>query len=321
MAAPCGYRGEHGAEFLHAQIQALLRFYDPIVRDDELGGFHNQLRDDGSVYDATTKHAVGSARFTVNYALASMLYGEPVHKDLCAHGVAFLMERQLDREQGGFAWVLNGHSVQDGNKWCYSVGAQPHSVRAPAVVPVRTCHCMNGSPCNSWLRAGATAFSLLALANAYRAGVDGAAAHIATVHALAEEKYYEPTHGLYIDSFPRDFSAPNPYRGQNANMHMCEAQIALYEATGDRIHLTRATEIAHKLCVHLPNTAGCEGKVVEHYTSDWQPDPEKNKGVDPSSEEYIFRPFGFQPGHSFEWVLAPLTKHKHLSCHSHHHVI
>ena len=79
-------------------------------------------------------------------------------------------------------------------------------------------------------------------------------------------------------------------------------QIALYEATGERLHLTRATEIAHKLCVSLPNSAGCNGKVVEHYTSEWKPDPEKNKDVDPASEEYIFRPFGFQPGHSFEWV-------------------
>jgi mannose/cellobiose epimerase-like protein (N-acyl-D-glucosamine 2-epimerase family) len=184
------YTGEHGKEFLHAQIKALLSFYDPIVRDDELGGFNNQLRDDGTVYDKNTKHAVGTARFTVNYALASMLYGEPAHKDLCAHGVKFLMERQLDHEHGGFAWVLNGHTVQDGDKWCYSV-----------------------------------AFSLLALANAHRAGVEGAAAHIATVHALAEEKYYEPAHGLYVDSFPRDFSAPAAYRGQNANMHMCEAQV------------------------------------------------------------------------------------------------
>ena len=36
-------------------------------------------------------------------------------------------------------------------------------------------------------------------------------------------------------------------------------------------------------------------------TSDWQADPEKNKDTDPSSEEYIFRPYGFQPGHSCEW--------------------
>jgi mannose/cellobiose epimerase-like protein (N-acyl-D-glucosamine 2-epimerase family) len=58
---------------------------------------------------------------------------------------------------------------------------------------------------------------------------------------------------------------------------MCEAQIALYEALGDRFHLDRATEIAHKLCVALPTAAGCYGRVCEHYNSDWEPDPDKNK--------------------------------------------
>lgn len=84
-------------------------------------------------------------------------------------------------------------------------------------------------------------------------------------------------------------------------MHLCEAQIACFEALGDKMHLDRATEIAHKLCVALPTDAGCYGTVCEHYTNDWKADPEKNKGIDPASEEYIFRPFGFQPGHSFEW--------------------
>ena len=40
-------------------------------RRDERGGFHNQLRDDGTVYDASTKHVVGTCRFSVNFALAS----------------------------------------------------------------------------------------------------------------------------------------------------------------------------------------------------------------------------------------------------------
>ena len=34
--------------------------------------------------------------------------------------------------------------------------------------------------------------------------------------------------------------------------------------------------------------------MCEHYTTEWAADPEKNKDVDPSSEEYIFRPYGFQ---------------------------
>ena len=44
---------------LHQQIKALLKFYDPICKDEKLGGFFNQLRDDGTVYDSSRKHAVG----------------------------------------------------------------------------------------------------------------------------------------------------------------------------------------------------------------------------------------------------------------------
>ena len=40
------------------------------------------------------------------------------------------------------------------------------------------------------------AFGLLALANAHKAGVAGAEEHIKTVHTLAEERYYEPEHGI-----------------------------------------------------------------------------------------------------------------------------
>jgi len=131
------------------------------------------------------------------------------------------------------------------------------------------------------------------------------------VQALAEERYYEAEHGLYIDSFPEDFSVARPYRGQNANMHMCEAQIALFEALGEVAYLERATVLAKKLVMDLPRAAGCDGFICEHYTSMWQPDPTKNKDADPGSEEYIFRPFGFQPGHSFEWCKLLLLLERH----------
>lgn len=196
-SAMSAYAGPHGAEFLHGQIRALLSFYDPIVRDDEYGGFNNQLRDDGTVYDPLTKHCVGTARFTVNYALASLLYGEAPHKELCQHGMSFLMERQQDTEYGGFAWVLSGHAIEDGVKWGYSV-----------------------------------AFSLLALANAHRAGVPGAAAHIATVHALAEERYYEAEHGLYIGD-PTVLLFPVAHaKHESVSRGSCESSIEAPEQMG-----------------------------------------------------------------------------------------
>ena len=45
----------------------------------------------------------------------------------------------------------------------------------------------------------------------------------------------------------------------------------------------------------------------------WLQDPLKNKDADPSSEEYIFRPCGFQPGHSFEWAKLILLIERHCA--------
>ena len=80
---------------------------------------------------------------------------------------------------------LSGHDVADGTKWCYSV-----------------------------------AFGLLALASAVKVGVAAARAPLTALLAVAEDKFYQPEFGLYIDSFNADFSVAASYRGQNANMHM-----------------------------------------------------------------------------------------------------
>ena len=104
--------------------------------------------------------------------------------------------------------------------------------------------------------------------------MEGTKEHIATVHAIAEDKYFEEAHGLYIDSFSRDFKAASPYRGQNANMHICEAQIALFEALGQIRYLKRATGIAHRLVVELPTKAGKEQFLScwtdRHHLADFQ---------------------------------------------------
>ena len=44
--------------------------------DNEVGGFHNSIRDDGSIYDYDTKHVVGTCRFITNYAMSYILFGE-----------------------------------------------------------------------------------------------------------------------------------------------------------------------------------------------------------------------------------------------------
>jgi len=84
--------------FLREQINSILKFYAPVVRDP-LGGFHNQLLDDGTVYDPSTKHVVGTCRFIVNYALAARVAEDDAevdhHLEFCTHGVNFLINEHV----------------------------------------------------------------------------------------------------------------------------------------------------------------------------------------------------------------------------------
>lgn len=249
------------AAFLTNHIKSIMAFYHPICIDREYGGYINQLRDDGTIFDRMTKHLVGTCRFIYNYAAASILFDEPAYREAAEHGLRFLKEahRQPD---GGFAWVLQGREVEDGTRHCYG-----------------------------------HAFVLLAAASAAKAGIDGAQALIAEVADLLEAHFWEPQARLYADEIPAgDWSQIDPYRGQNANMHMCEAMLSVFEATGEARYLTRAHTLARRICVDLASQA--DGLLWEHYRSDWTHDWEYNK----DNPQHLFRPYGYVSGHFVEWA-------------------
>ncbi len=56
-------------EFLRAHVRDTLAFYLPRAIDPSGGLFHF-LRDDGSVYDAHTRHLVSSTRYVVTFSMA-----------------------------------------------------------------------------------------------------------------------------------------------------------------------------------------------------------------------------------------------------------
>ena len=246
--------------FLREHIRSIMSFYHPVCIDDELGGYINQLRDDGSIFDRTTKHLVGTCRFVYNYALASLALNEPAYRLAAAHGLRFLQEahRQPD---GGFVWELEGRAVNDGTRHCYG-----------------------------------HAFVLLAAAGAAKANVEGAEDLVSETFDLLENRFWEPDAQLYVDEIEAgDWNAIGPYRGQNPNMHMCEAMLSAYEATGSTKYLDRAYVLARRICVDLADRA--DGLVWEHYHTDWTHDWEFNKD-DPRN---LFKPYGYLPGHFTEW--------------------
>ncbi len=256
-------------EFLLQHIEDILAFYHPRCIDPA-GGFFQHFRDDGSVYDSQTRHLVSSTRFVFNYAKAFQLFGKPEYLQAVRHGVDFLRQRHRNPDTGGYSWVLNGDQRVDNTNHCYGL-----------------------------------AFVLLAYSSALEAGVLEAKAYVQETYALMEKHFWCPDSGLYRDEISADWSEVSPYRGQNANMHSCEALIAAYQATSDSRYLDRAFTLASNICVRQAGLT--DGLIWEHYDAQWQPDWEYNKH-DPRN---LFRPWGFQPGHLTEWAKLLLTLDRH----------
>src|SRR3954452_312889 len=91
------------ARFLTYHIRATMAFYHPRCIDRARGGFFHFFTDDGTVYDADTRHLVSSTRFIFNYAMAFRRFGDPEYQDAARHGMAFLREAHRNPTTGGYA--------------------------------------------------------------------------------------------------------------------------------------------------------------------------------------------------------------------------
>ncbi|HZX25889.1 MAG TPA: AGE family epimerase/isomerase [Telluria sp.] len=237
-----------------------MRFYHPRAIDPA-GGMYHYFKDDGTVYDTRHRHLVSSTRFVFTYAMAYRHFHDPAYLDGARHAVRFLREAHRDPVSGGYAWMLDGRDVEDGTRHAYGL-----------------------------------AFVLLAYAHATMAGLDEARAWIGETFDVMERRFWDADAGLYADEASADWSVLSSYRGQNANMHACEALQAAWQATGERCYLERAYTIASNITRRQAER--CGGLVWEHYDTKWQPDWRFN--ID--DPENLFRPWGYQPGHFTEWA-------------------
>jgi mannose/cellobiose epimerase-like protein (N-acyl-D-glucosamine 2-epimerase family) len=259
--------------FLLEHIQQTMGFYHPRAVDPR-GGFYHYFKDDGTIYDSVTRHLVSSTRFVFTYSMAYQHFHRPEYLEGVKHGLAFLRNMHRNPATGGYAWVLKFHEgkaeIEDATNHCYGL-----------------------------------AFVLLAYSQAVRAGLSEGNEYLKETFDLMEERFWSPEHGLYADEATGDWKTVFPYRGQNANMHGCEALIAAFEATGERCYLERALLIARNITVRQAQLAG--GLVWEHYHSDWSVDWEYNR----HDKTNNFRPWGHQPGHLTEWAKLLLILERH----------
>lgn len=221
---------------------------------DRAGGFFDLDIAGQPRRETPVRELVTTTRVTHCFAIAHMM-GRPGAETLVRHGLAAL-------------WDLHRDPVHGGYRWQAGPGGDPTK------------------------QAYGHAFVLLAAASAKMAGFAEADPILADVTEVLESRFWEPAHGATAEEFAEDWSPISGYRGQNANMHLTEALMAAYEATGDATYLSRAESIADLVIGRVARAH--DWHVMEHFDAQWQPDL-AYRGSD------MFRPFGTTPGHALEW--------------------
>ncbi|MFW5932755.1 MAG: AGE family epimerase/isomerase [Candidatus Hadarchaeota archaeon] len=250
----------------------VLNFYYPDCIDHRHGGYIAQLSDrDGHVYDGLSKGQVSTCRFVFNFSVGVLIDGPDWCRSAAKHGLDFLLNEHRD-EDGGYPWLLKGRRVEDPTRKAYS-----------------------------------HAFALLAISTAARAGISDARDEIGPTYEAIEENFMETDRGLCKPELGPNWEETTSYRGQNANMHMCEALISAYDATDNDVYLDGAIRIATELAKELADEG--DGILWEHYDSNWNIDWDYNR----DQPDHLFRPWGYQPGHLMEWSKLLLIIDRHAS--------
>jgi mannose/cellobiose epimerase-like protein (N-acyl-D-glucosamine 2-epimerase family) len=256
--------------FLLEHIRHTMSFYDPRSLDPA-GGFFQLYKNDGTVYDRSTRSLIASCRFVFNYAMAYRQFNTPDYLARVRHGLDYLRRVHRSPSTGGYAWAIADGQPVDTTNHCYGL-----------------------------------AFALLAYACAAKIGIAEARFWIDETADLMERHFWLPGHGLFANEADAQWNLSD-YRGQNDNMHACEALIAAYEATSERRFLERAALIAENIAVR--QTALTGGQVWEHFKPDWSPDLEYAKAENNANP---LRPWGVQPGHQTEWAKLLLILDRHI---------
>lgn len=199
-----------------------------------------------------------TARMVHCFVIGSLL-GRPGADAIVDHGMNYLWERHRDAKHGGYFWSTDNDGAKDASKQGYG-----------------------------------HAFVLLAASGAKLVGHPLADRMLADVTEVLETRFWEERHGAIAEEFNQDWTPFADYRGQNSNMHLTEALMAAFEATGERSYLDKAERIADLV---IRRRAGEHGyRVAEHFDLEW------NTDKDYRAVNEMFRPSGTTPGHWLEWA-------------------
>ncbi len=247
---------DYHRRWLANEAEELFSFFQPAAFNPAGGFFDLDSAGEPREVRNVLREIHATTRMVHCFSIASLL-GRPGADTVVDHGMRYLWEHHRDQTHGGYHWSLNNDGPVDDNKQAYG-----------------------------------HAFVLLAASSAKLVGHPLADSVIADITQILNSRFWDEAVGASREEFARDWSEISTYRGQNSNMHLTEALMAAFEATGESDYLTKAERIAqHIIGVH----ARAQGfRVAEHFDTNWVLDKDYSNGD-------VFRPAGSTPGHWMEW--------------------
>ena len=254
---------EENKAFLKNNVNALLAFGH---RFPSPCGSSYYLGDDGTPWKERNRETWITSRMAHVYSIGLML-GHDESAELTDAAIRGLMGELKDDKNGGWYAGL----TKDGE-----------------IVPGKQCY--------------AHAFVILAATSALLAKRPDAEELLYDALKLYDEKFWNEEKGLSCDTWNTEFTVLDDYRGINANMHTVEAFLAVADALDelpDNSESVKYRKRAGRIIDHVIGWAkDNQYRIPEHFTSDWQPDLEKNK----EKPDDPFKPYGATPGHGIEWA-------------------
>lgn len=188
-------------------INVIIPFWKKL-RDDQNGGYYGWLGYDLKLDKKAEKGCILNSRITWFFSNAYMLLGDESLLDEATHGFNFLMDKCVDKENGGIYWSLN----------------------------------YDGTPLDTTKHTYNQAFSIYALSSYYEATKNEQALALARdLFGLIEEKCTDE--GGYREAFTRDFKPESneklsengvlAERTMNTLLHVLEAYTQLYKVSKD----------------------------------------------------------------------------------------
>jgi sulfoquinovose isomerase len=200
-----------------------------------------------------------TARMVHVYALGHVL-GRPGDDDLAAQALTGLTGRLRDGESGGWLTSVDPAGESPEEKACYT-----------------------------------HAFVVLAASSGIVAGLAGARDLLSEALDIWDKQFFDDAAGMFVDSWNRDFTRVDDYRGVNGNMHAVEALLAAADVTGDQAWRERALGIARRVALDFAQPHSW--RIPEHFNSSWEPQLEHNR----DHPDDQFQPYGATVGHGLEW--------------------